>query len=267
MKILCADDEELLLRLTVSLCQELPQKPEVVGFSSASDALAWLEDHTVDIALLDINMPGMDGITLAARIKEKYPDIAIIFLTGYAQYAVDAFQLHVSGYLLKPVSLERLTAEVEYALSEGRRKKALAHVTVQTFGNFDIMVDGKPISFARSKAKELLAYLVDRQGKSIARAEAFALLWEDVPYDRPRQKQMDVVIRSLRATLEGYGVSEIFEMRKGFMRICPEKLDCDLYRFFDGDVEAINSYRGEYMSAYSWASLTEAYMDRVNKRE
>ena len=46
------------------------------------------------------------------------------------------------------------------------------------------------------------------------------------------------------------------------MRTVPELLDCDLYRFFAGDAEAINEYRGEYMSAYSWASLTEANVDR-----
>ena len=84
-------------------------------------------------------------------------------------------------------------------------------------------------------------------------------------YDRKMQKQLDVVIRSLRTTLEEYGIGDIFEMRKGAMRICPEMLDCDLYHFLDGDIDAVNSFRGEYMSSYSWASLTEAYMDRVNK--
>ena len=91
------------------------------------------------------------------------------------------------------------------------------------------------------------------------------MLWEEGQYDRPMQKQLDVMIRSLRATLREAGIDEIMEMRNGTLRIRPELLDCDLYRFFEGDIEAVNAYRGEYMSAYSWASLTEAYMDRINK--
>ena len=49
-------------------------------------------------------------------------------------------------------------------------------------------------------------------------------------------------------------------MKSGYLRICPEKISCDMYRFMSGDIDAINSYRGEYMSAYSWATLTEAVM-------
>lgn len=265
MKVICVDDESLVLKLMVSLCRELTQITEVEGFSSGEDALDYLKRNPVDIALLDINMPYMDGITLAAKIKEYYPNTAIIFLTGYAQYAIDAFSLHATGYLLKPVSKERLSAEVNYALSVRKQQESTAYITVRIFGDFDILVDGTIVTFSRARAKELLAYLVDRQGSSITRAAAFAILWEDTPYDRSMQKQLDVVIRSLRTTLRKYGISEIFEMRNGTMRICPEKLDCDLYRFFEGDIESVNAYRGEYMSDYSWASLTEAYMGRINK--
>ena len=265
MQILCVDDEALVLGLTVSLCRELPQAPEVTGVQTAAAAIAWLGDHHADIALLDINLPDSDGLTLAAGIKEKSPDTAIIFLTGYTQYAVEAFRLHVSGYLLKPVNAQRLREEVEYALSAGKPKQPTSRVSVRTFGEFDLLVDNSPVTFPRARAKELLAYLVDRQGGSITRANAFAVLWEDVPYNRSMQKQLDVVIRSLRTTLESYGVGDILEMKKGSMRICPEKIDCDLYRFIEGDIDAIDAYRGEYMNAYSWASLTESYMDRLNR--
>ena len=72
------------------------------------------------------------------------------------------------------------------------------------------------------------------------------------------QKQFDVILRSLRATLDKYGISDIIEMKKGYIRAVPEQFDCDLYRFFDGNIDTINSFHGEYMSEYSWASITEA---------
>lgn len=265
MQILCVDDEVLILDLTVSMCRELPQKPDVMGVQSAAEALGWLKDHTADIMILDINMPDMDGITLAAKVKELRPDISIIFLTGYSEYAVDAFGLHASGYLLKPVNQKRLADEIEYALSGRRTQSRSALVKVKTFGEFDVYAGDKPVVFSRARAKELLAYLIDRQGGFVTRANVFSVLWEDGLYNRSMQKQLDVVIRSLRTTLEEYGICDIIELHKGSLRAVPEKLDCDLYRFFKGDVEAVDAYRGEYMSAYSWASLTESYMDRVTR--
>ena len=248
MKIICVDDEELVLQLTVTMCKSLSEDYDVFGYSGTGDALAAIDEDGADIALLDIDMPEMNGITMALKIKEKHPDTAIIFLTGFSQYAVDAFAMHASGYLLKPVSRERLSAEIEYALLNRGNDVSNAspsHISIKTFGNFDIYVDGQAVSFSRSKAKELLAYLVDRQGGTVSRAEAFALLWEEGMYDRSMQKQLDVIIRSMRATLQQYNISEILEIQSGSMRICPERVDCDMYRFLNGDPKAVNAYRGE----------------------
>ena len=214
---------------------------------------------TADIAILDINMPQIDGITLAARIKQLHPQTAILFLTAYKEYAFDAYAVRPTGYLLKPVSQERLSAEIQYACG-GKKSVSPAHIFVQTFGYFDVYVDDKPISFKLAKSKELLAYLVDRQGAGVSRAELFAAIWEDRLYDRKQQKQLDVYIRSLRETLQEYGISEIMEMEKGILRVKPDTFVCDAYRFYSGDSDAINAYRGEYMSAYSWASMTEGIL-------
>ena len=270
MKIICIDDEPLILNMTAALCRELPAEPEVCSFANAKDALHWLENHTADIALLDINLPDMNGIELAARMREADPALSIIFLTGYSEFAVDAFRLHASGYLLKPVNKQRLKEEIDLAMQRHAEQNASpekgARVSARTFGEFDLYANGTVVSFPRSKAKELLAYLIDRQGGSITRATAFAVLWEDGVYDRSMQKQLDVVIRSLRATLKNVGAEDILEMKQGALRICTEKLDCDLYRFLAGDIDAINTYRGEYMNAYSWASPMEAFLDRMQRR-
>ena len=262
MTIVCIDDEKLVLDLTISLCRELPMKPEVKGFQKANDALSWLRDNTADITLTDINMPDMNGLVLAAKIKTLRPDMKIIFLTGYSEFAVDAFALHASGYIMKPVGKERLLSEIEYAMSDDNRTKTPVHIEVRTFGEFDLTVDGETVDFPRAKAKELLAYLIDRQGHSVSRANVFAVLFEDKQYDRSMQKQLDVIIRSLRETLRKYDAEDIFELSRGNLRIRPEKINCDMYRFLNGDIDAINSYRGEYMNSYSWAALTEAFIDQ-----
>lgn len=262
MRAICIDDEELILNMTVSMCEQLSQIDEVKGFTDITEALKWMEHHPIDIAFLDIDMPEMSGIALAALIKQKYAGASIIFITGFSEYALDAFKLHASGYLMKPISKDRLEEEVKYAITQSANTGILAtsHIEVRTFGEFDVYVDGKAITFRRARAKELLAYLVDRQGGSVTRADAFHILWEDATYDRTMQKQMDVIIRSLRDTLKEYGISNIVRVERGNMMIVPELIDCDLYRFLNGDVEVINRYRGEYMNSYSWASITEGYI-------
>lgn len=261
MKIICVDDEHIVLNHTVLLCKSIKAEPEVNGFTKAKEALGFIKENGVDIAILDIEMPDMNGLTLATKIKEVCPDTAIIFLTGYSHFATDAFRMHASGYLLKPVNKEDIEREIDYALTHKTVSAPTAHIAARTFGEFDLLIDGAPLTFSRTKAKELLAFLIDRNGAMITRAFAFAALYEDEPYDRPMQKQFDVIVRSLKDTLKENGISEIFEMKSGTMRVVPEKIDCDLYRLLNGDAAAVNAYRGEYMSSYPWAMLTEAYID------
>ena len=258
MKAICVDDEPLAVEYATDLCARLPMIQEAKGFTDGQQALDWLRDHRADLALLDIHMHNIDGITLAARIKETYPGMIVLFLTAHREYALDAYGVHAAGYLLKPVSLEKLAAEVEYAC--GVHGPLPKHIEVKTFGSFDVYVDGRPVSFKLAKSKEILAYLVDKQGFGVSRAELCAAMWEDQLYDRRMQKHLDVYIRSLRDTLREYGAQAIMEMERGILRVDPSAFDCDAYRFHSGDIAAINAYRGEYMSAYSWASMTEGIL-------
>ncbi len=261
MKAICVDGDAPSLELAVSACEAHSLLNEARGFSCARDALVWLAGETVNLALIEIDLPDVDGFLLAAEIRRKCPAAAIIFVADSEKYAMEAFRVHASGYLLKPLYRKQLDDEIDYALT-GRPPDRRNRVEVRTFGNFELLVDGVTVSFGRSKAKELLAYLVDKQGGSVTRAEIFAVLWESGEYDRAMQKQVDVIIRSLRDTLALYGVGEILELKRGSIRICPERVDCDLYRFLDGDPRALNRFCGEYMSAYSWATFTEAHLEQ-----
>lgn len=261
MRIICVDDERLLMEDTVALCQQLEQVKEAIGFTRPEEALHHLEAHRADVALLDIDMPGMSGLELAKQLREQWPGIQIIFLTGYPQYALEAYEVHPSGYLLKPVKKEKLAAELAYVASKPQRAGS-PRVEAHTFGNFDLLVEGVPISFKQAKCKELLAYLIDRHGASVTRREAFAILWEDRLYDRPMQKQLDTIIRLLRSTLTENRVGDIFELKSATMRINPDLLSCDAWRYLAGEEEALRLYRGEYMSNYSWAMFTEGLLQR-----
>jgi two-component SAPR family response regulator len=267
MRVVCVDDEVLLAQNTAAMCRNNPDVDEAVVLTSGREALEWFENNDADIAILDIDMPDISGLQLAARVKTMHPDTKIIFLTGFSRFAVDAFKLRASGYLLKPVDEEELAKEIEYAASGGDREKNTDRVVIHTFGSFDVFADGSLVTFRQKKCKELLAVLVDRQGGSISRPEAFAMIYEDRQYDRQMQKLFDNIIRSMRDTLREYDIDDIFEMKSGQLRICPEIVSCDLYRLLEGDTEAVNRYRGEYMSSYSWAEAMEGFATNKKKEK
>lgn len=117
LRVLCVDDEKLILRQIADLCRKIPEISETQSFDRAGKALSWLGDHPCDLALLDINMPDMDGLTLARKIQEIRPGTHIVFVTGYPQYAADSWRIHPAGYLLKPVAQKDLQGQVDYILS------------------------------------------------------------------------------------------------------------------------------------------------------
>lgn len=110
LRVLIVDDEDLArLRLKSLLGDCAEPRCEVVGeAANAAQALAWLGEHRADLALLDVQMPGADGTTLAARLREVAPQMAVVFITAYAEHAVKAFELEAVDYLTKPVKLARL---------------------------------------------------------------------------------------------------------------------------------------------------------------
>ena len=94
LKVVCVDDEKLMLKQIVSLCEKTADVDEIHCFDRAKKALSWVKDHSCDLALLDINLPDMNGITLAKRIRELRPETDIVFVAGCPQYAVDAWSVH-----------------------------------------------------------------------------------------------------------------------------------------------------------------------------
>lgn len=273
MHILAIDDERLALEsLIFSLKGALPDA-EVHGFITPEGALefAWNlhkeSDRPLDLAFLDVVMSTMSGLELAARLKKIFPDVRIIFVTGYSDYAYDAYRLHAKGYILKPVSKALIQEELDHMNLFQETKGPQKRVQVHTFGTFDVFVDQKPLSFSRSRAKELLAYLVDRQGNGVTLSNICAVLFEDSSGAKGNKKHAQNVISSLRRALEGAGAEDILVKKWNYLALDIEKVDCDYYRFLEGDIDAINTFHGEYMSNYSWAELTTAFLNQRSGHE
>ena len=249
MIAIAVDDEPLMLGALAKAISASPDITAVTKFSDCEDAIAHIKTNPVDIAFLDINMRGMGGLALAEKILGICPECKIVFCTGYEEYAIRAFKLHASGYLLKPISAADVQAEIDNIKGIRHREKPLA---VKCFGNFEVYVNGEKLTFKRSKTKELLAFLVDRNGAGVTAAEIVVALWEDNE-EQKNSNYIHQLFYDLRHTLEAAGVGEVFKRNNYLYSVDPDKLDCDYYTFLKtGKPE----FYGEYMTQYSWAERT-----------
>lgn len=258
MLIYAIDDEKiLLLELLEAIHRALPEAA-VRSFSNAFDAIKAVEAEggRPDLVFSDIRMPGIDGLELAVKIKTISPHTKIVFVTGYSKYTMDAFRVHANGYLMKPVRPEDIAEEIKYLqLPYSYSSKPLR---VQCFGNFEVFCNDAPLTFDRRQTKELFAYLIDQEGTFCSAEDITAVLWEEEPNVSKAKHRLRNLVSDLRSTLKGIGQEDILMRKSGLLAIKRDSVDCDYFRMLDGDVAAVNSYRGEYMRQYIWAQNTEA---------
>lgn len=254
--ITLAVDDKLLTAQQIS---EMMKVIDPNGTHFAGDdvfaLLGSVRETKPDIVWLDIEMPSMNGLEMAARIKRLSPETNIVFVTGHPEYAIDAFGMHVSGYVLKPATENKLREEIEN-LRTPVHKSDESLLRVQCFGSFEAFTSEGRVKFSRSLSKEALAYLVDRRGAGCTVGEICSVLWEDRQADKKLKSQCRVVLGSLKKDLEAVGASDVIVKNWNTWGVDTTKLSCDYYDFLKRDSKAINSFRGEYMAQYSWAEMT-----------
>ena len=257
MLFFALDDEPKMLRLLHRSIAEAEPAAEIIDFSDEEYLLNAIEEGKVpDVVFLDIEMPGRNGLEVAVSIKEKAPNAGIIFVTGYSHYAVHAFRIHANGYLLKPADPEKIRKELDHLQLPAKEEAAQDKLQVVCFGWFGIFWKGEPVMFKRQKEKELLAYLIDRNGAACTSAEVIAALWEDEEDEKAAGSRLRTVLSDLRKTLGSIGMDDLLIREHRQVAIRRDMVDCDYYRMLDGDVDALNSFNGDYMKQYSWAEMT-----------
>lgn len=276
MNIVAVDDEALALNSLVRVLKQVFEDAPIKGFQKSREALEMIQElskrgERLDYAFLDVEMRGISGIELAKCIKGIFPNVRIMFISAYDHYACQAYQVHAKGYILKPVTKELLeesldSMEVEWRDEIEKKSLDMPIVSIHTFGNFDVFVNKKLLTFERSKSKELLAYLIDRKGAGVTTAEIAAVLWEDMGGKRATNNAQQV-IHSLMSTLKQAGIRDIVIKKWNYLAVDPIKVVCDYYEFLQGNLGAINTYMGEYMCQYSWAETTTAALENKIKKE
>lgn len=159
-------------------------------------------------------------------------------------------QAEISAFTSREELARWLEAEGGSSLGDRPRLR------VQTFGNFEVFYDGKPVHFRRRRTKELFAYLIDRRGAGSTMGQLISVLWEGRPDTESVRSQLRSLITDLRTTFRDLGENAIIIKQRDLIAVDPTRVDCDYYRFLAGDQGAAKAFRGEYMTNYSWGETT-----------
>ena len=254
MIAIAVDDEVLMLGALVAAVEASPDISSVARFSDCEDALDYIKSNPTDIAFLDINMRGMGGLALAEKILAARPGCKIVFCTGYEEYAIPAFKLHASGYLMKPISAEDVQGEIDNIKGVRQREKAL---TVNCFGNFEVYARDEKLAFKRMKTKELFAFLVDRKGAGMTAKQICAVLFPDDTDDTKNLAYLRQLVMDLKSTLRAVGAENVLCHETPCYRIDTSLIKCDYISYLETGKP---KFCGEYMTQYSWAEDTCAML-------
>lgn len=255
MRMVVIDDEPLVLRDTVETIKKVCPTDELLSFHDPYELLDYCISNPCEIAFLDIRMQTMTGIKLAEALKESCPKINIIFTTAYDNYYKDAMQLRASGYLLKPVSVEAVKNELMNLRYEPKRNET-ALLKITCFGGFQVTLpNGEDVRFERKRSKELFAYLVHSRGKECSIRDIAAALFEDEVYDKNNQIYMRKLISSMMLSLKDAGVELVVEKKIKSLKINTELVSCDLYEYYNMDIDVLDYRYEEYLPEYEWARI------------
>ena len=263
MKIIAVDDEQIALEGLVRSIKKAAPDAQVEGFRKPRLALDFAEAHGFDVAFLDIEMRSMNGIDCAKRLLAIKPQGNIIFTTGYSDYTLEAFGIHASGYVLKPVTPAKIEQELASLRFPVQENEELETLRIRAFGEFEIFYQGKPLNFKYQRTKELVAYLVDRQGAWCSNAQIKEALFEDPMGKDAYFKQLR---KDLSDTLASINKEDLLLHKRGNLALSIDEIECDYIDWMHGK-EGGAPFRGEYMTQYSWAENTLATLLAAQPQE
>ena len=214
---------------------EAPADPLPAPAASGDGAKAEPEEGSEPAEVTESIPAPEDFVRVADWIPDIYTDLRYAADNNFTGQAIYDF----SDAYLRYGTVQKLAA-VQEAVA-GYKKQCL--VSLENY---------------RLKAKELLAYLVDRKGAGVTMGELSAVLWEEGPDTLSRQSNLRNLISDLRKTLCDVGAEGILLKTRNTIAIDADAVDCDYYDFLRHIPYAVNRYQGEYMSQYSWAELTAA---------
>ncbi len=263
MTILAVLENEQAIPPLNTMIAKLQPDADLLCFGSALPALAAARKTEIDIAILDVKLSELNGLDFGQYLQELYPFVNLIYLSEDSEQAFDAMRQHASGYLLKPAAKESFRRELD-DLRHPTVQKNEKRLFAQTFGNFELFVDGKPVVFKYNKTKELVAVLINNRGAQTSNGEIIACLWEDDGDPEKKASYLSNLRQDLQNTFTRLKLNGIILKQRGSLAVATDRIECDLYEWLEKKKESRYHYLGDYMNQYSWPEVMHAELDELS---
>ena len=263
MTILLVERDAMALDSLQKLIVSLRPEAELLAFTDSLAALAAAREREINVAFLETDLDELNGLDLGQYLQELYPQVNLVFLSEEPDDAFDALSLHASGYIMKPASsflLKHELGDLRHPPAEGARKRVFA----QTFGNFELFVDGKPVAFKYNRTKEIVALLVNNRGAQTTNGEIIGTLWEDDGDPEKKASYLSNLRQDLQNTITKLKLNGIIVKQRGSLGIAADRIECDLYDWLANKKASRYQYLGDYMNQYSWAETLHAELDEIS---
>ncbi|WP_127585734.1 response regulator [Paenibacillus koleovorans] len=281
MKVIVVDDEYYALRNLKSKLEKMEDVEVVAMYEDPATALEEMSSMQPDLALLDIEMPEIDGITLLGMMFKKRPEMDFVFTSAHHAYVSDTLETKALDFLVKPVKYEQLYVTLE-KIKKIRSKSGMRRkMEIKCFGDFAVLIDGQLIddNWRTKKTEELLAYLLCMNGKYVSRERIINDLWPDLEMNKG-YANLYTTQYNLKKRFDAYGIHHLIKSRLGNIWLNIEDIKVDLLEFdhfsnrFNADNSKMESleqmvelYKGMLFEnkLYSWTlSIQQPYEVRYD---
>ncbi|WP_037286772.1 response regulator [Saccharibacillus sacchari] len=272
MRAMLIDDEKPALAHLERLIRADGRLEPVALCTSAREGIEWLDKERIDAVFLDIGMPEMNGLEAAEHIQQRYPGIAIVFVTAYSDYAVEAFDLQAIDYLLKPIGPARLQKAIARIVPDSSEAEAAAaggiDAASQTsempgvlmFRRLELYDSAarkvRPVKWRTAKSQELFAYLLHQGEQWVPRGELTDLLWPSMPGDKAAT-HLHTSVYQIRKLLKESKPEMALEYRQESYRLLRGGVETDVERFEREYEELIGSVKGKIDPAEALLALCQ----------
>ncbi|MDD9269542.1 response regulator [Paenibacillus sp. GCM10023248] len=270
LRAIIVDDEELSVKRMKKILSENGDIEICQTFLNPLEAYEFVKANTIHIAFLDISMPEINGMKLSSLLLQLDESIDVVFVTGYDNYAVQAFDMSALDYLLKPVTTERLSKTLDKIRKKHRGAASGSSIEVLLFNGLKIYrrdQNKEPLKLRSPKTEELFTFLVCKG--TVSREEIIDTLWSDLEPEKA-WKNLNSTLYYIRKAISENKMGNFIIAGKNEIRIEESGIYCDLYEFerllrqirvssensADLLEQAETLYTGPFLKgkAYEWAS-------------
>jgi two-component SAPR family response regulator len=249
MNIIIIDTDDSMQALLGKHIRELQPDANIKFFSEIEKALEFIGRNIVDIAIINTNLQKYSGISLAQDLIEIKGNLNIVFIADDSKYIKEAFDIHASGYILKPPTLENISN----CFANLRFLPLSKQLLVKTFGKFQVFKNGEQVKFNRSKSKELFAYLIAKGGTSCTINELVVNLLEEKSIQSVSADYMRKIISDLKKTLSAIGEEDAIIKKHNLIAINQNSVECNYFCLLNGCYNSIKSFANNFLLEYGWA--------------